>query len=165
MDDTSKKPAADEELSSRDNQHETPIPSAKRKVGSILNVSKKQQNNMLLVNAMKTTAVHSNTSFSSRALELETGTESAATETPHVGSGGRSSATPVPAATQGGTPKGVANAPTPQEPAAKAPAGGGKKKRKRGQAALQSVRNNTLIGMSQGLHFERRVLLKLAQPD
>jgi len=126
-DDTSKKPAADEELPSRDNEHETPTPSAKRKMGSILNVSKKQQNNMLLLNAMMTTVVHSNTSFSSRA--LETGTESAATETPHIGV--RSSTTPVPAATRGGTPKGVASAPTPQEPATKVPAGGGKKKRKR----------------------------------
>jgi len=106
---------------------------------------------------MKNTAVHSNTTFSSRA--LETGS---ATETPHVGSGRQSSTTPVPAATQGGTPKGVAS--TPQDPAAKAPAGGGKKKRKRGQAALRSVRNNTFIGMSQGPHFERRVLFKLAQP-
>jgi len=128
-DDTSKKRGADEELPSRDGQHDTPTPSAKRKVGSILNVSKKQQNSMLLLNAMKTTAIHSNMSFSSRA--LETGPESAPSETPCIGSGLRSSTTPVPAAIRGETPKGVASAPTLQEPTAKAPVGGGKKKRKR----------------------------------
>lgn len=115
-------------MSSRDDQRET-LPSAKRKEGSVLNVSKKQQNNMLLLNAMKTTAIHSNTSFSSHA--LETGIEDATTET-RVGSG-ISATTPVPTAARGETPKGVASAPTPQEPTAKAPAGGGKKKRKREQ--------------------------------
>jgi mediator of RNA polymerase II transcription subunit 6 len=126
-DDTSKKHMVDEELPSTDEEHDTPP--TKRKAGSILNVSKKQQNNMLLLNAMKTTAIHSNTSFSSRA--LETGIENELTETLHAGPGGRSSTTPVPAATRSGTPKGVATAPTPQESGAKGPAGGGKKKRKR----------------------------------
>jgi len=127
-DDPIKKRGADEELPSRDDQRDTPTPS-KRKVGSVLNVSKKQQNSMLLLNAMKTTAMHSNTSFSSYASEI--GTESAPTDVPRVGSGLRSSITPVPGATRGETPKGVASAPTPQEPATKPPAGGGKKKRKR----------------------------------
>jgi mediator of RNA polymerase II transcription subunit 6 len=135
-DESSKKRGADDELPSRDDQRDPPIPSAKEKVGSVLAVSKKQQNSMLLLHAMKTTAIHSNTSFSSRA--LETGTESAPTETARVGSGLRSSTTPVPAATRSETPK-VANAPTPQEPAAKAPAGGGKKKRKREWTPLDGV--------------------------
>jgi len=128
-DHTNKKHGADEDLPSRDDQRDTPTPSARRKVGSVLNVSKKQQNNVLLLNAMNTTAIHSNKSFSSRA--LESGTETAGTETPRVSSDLRSSTTPVPTATLGGSPKGVANAPTPQEPVAKAPGGGGKKKRKR----------------------------------
>jgi len=134
--DTSKKRGADDELPSRDDQRDTPTPSAKRKLGSVLNVSKKQQNNMLLLNAMKTTAIHSNTSFSSHA--LETGTESTLTETAHSSSGIRSSTTPVPSATRGGTPKGVVSAPTPQE-SVKAPAGGGKKKRKREQTLVNGT--------------------------
>jgi mediator of RNA polymerase II transcription subunit 6 len=89
-----------------------------------MNVSKKQQNNTLLLNAMKTTAIHSNTSFSSRV--LETAIESVPSDP-----GVRSSTTPVPATTRGGTPKGVASAPTPQESAVKVPTAGGKKKRKR----------------------------------
>ena len=154
-DDISKKRGADEELSSRDDQRDTPIPSAKRKLGSVLNVPKKQQNNMLLLNAMKTTAIHSNTSFSSHA--LETGIESAATESIHAASGVRSSTTPVPAATRGGTPKGVASAPTPQEAAVKAPAGGGKKKRKREQI-VAVIGAHGLITISQGLPFESRMI-------
>lgn len=136
-DDTSKKREADGELPSRDDLHDIPPPTSKRKVGSVLNVSKKQQNNMLLLNAMKTTAIHSNTSFSSRALEI--GIDSVLTEALRADSGGRSSTTPVPAATRGGTPKGVANTPTPQEPAAKAPTGGGKKKRKREQPVVNGT--------------------------
>jgi mediator of RNA polymerase II transcription subunit 6 len=128
-DDASKKRGVDGELPSVDGQHDESAPSTKRKVTSVLNVSKKQQNNMLLLNAMKTTAVHSNTSFSTRA--LETRSESAPPETPHAGTGMRSSATPAPTATRGGTPKVAASAPTPQEPSAKAPAVGGKKKRKK----------------------------------
>jgi mediator of RNA polymerase II transcription subunit 6 len=136
-DDTSKKREADGELPSRDDQRDTTPSSAKRKVGSILNVSKKQQNSMLLLNAMKTTSIHSNTSFSFRALEI--GIDNASAETLRAGSGGRSSITPVPAATRGETPKGVASPPTPQEPAAKAPAGGGKKKRKRERIVMNGV--------------------------
>lgn len=124
-DDTSRKRGADGELPSVDSQHDESAPPTKHKVSTILNVSKKQQNNMLLLNAMKTTAVHSNTSFSTRA--FETRTESAPPETPQGGM--RSSATPAPTATRGGTPK-ASSAPTPQEPSTKTPAGGGKKKRK-----------------------------------
>lgn len=139
IDDASKKRGADEELPSRDDQHDTPIPSARRKLGSVLNVSKKQQNNMLLLNAMKTTAIHSNTSFSSHALETGPGTESTPTETAHTSSGIGPSTTPVPSAARGGTPKGVASAPTPQDSAVKAPAGGGKKKRKREQTLVNGA--------------------------
>lgn len=127
-DDSSKKRGADGELPSVDSQHDESAPPTKREVTSVLNVSKKQQNNTLLLNAMKTTAVHSNTSFSTRA--FETRTESAPPETPHARTGMRSSATPAPTATRGGTPKVAASAPAPQEPSAKVPAGGGKKKRK-----------------------------------
>lgn len=126
--DTSKKRATDEEPPNIGEQpiSSVALPSPKRKVAPILNVSKKQQNNTLLLHAMKTTAMHSNTTFSSRALELAA--ENSLKEVNQNSAGVRLSATPAP--TAGTTPKGASNAPTPQEPATKAPAGAGKKKRK-----------------------------------
>ncbi|KAH7915117.1 MED6-domain-containing protein [Hygrophoropsis aurantiaca] len=91
---------------------------------------KKQQNNLLMLNAMRTTALHSNLSFSSRALAGEG--ESSLSENQTSGSAQRSSATPAPTVTRGATPKAPSNAPTPQDnPSAKGAPGGGKKKKKR----------------------------------
>lgn len=81
---------------------------------------------------MKTTAMHSNTTFSSRALEMAA--ENSLKEVNHNAAGGRSSITPAP--TAGTTPKGVSNAPTPQETSIKGPAGAGKKKRKSEQPSF-----------------------------
>ncbi|KZP32233.1 MED6-domain-containing protein [Athelia psychrophila] len=122
--DTSKKRVADEELPSTSEPAAGSVP--KPKVASTLHNSKKQQNNLLLLHAMKTTAMHSNTTFSSRALELAA--ENSLKEVNQNSTGARSSITPGP--TVGTTPKGVSNAPTPQEPPAKGPTGAGKKKRK-----------------------------------
>lgn len=121
----SKKRDTDEGLPSTDDQPDTPTPAVKRKVGSSASGSNKQQNNMLLLNAMRTTAIHSNTSFSAHALEINV--EGSSTETPHDV---RSSATPAPTATRAGTPKGAVGTSTSQEPPAKGLAGAGKKKRK-----------------------------------
>ncbi|KAI0651570.1 MED6 mediator sub complex component-domain-containing protein [Trametes meyenii] len=88
--------------------------------------SKRQQNTMLLFNAMRTTAVHAHESFQLPAAP----SEEAVPETPATGTAGRSSVTPAPVP-RGATPKGPSNAPTPQEPPAKGPPGGGKKKKKR----------------------------------
>ncbi|RDB28409.1 Mediator of RNA polymerase II transcription subunit 6 [Hypsizygus marmoreus] len=95
---------------------------------------KRQQNNMLLLNAMRATAAHSKMSLplSTFASNLE----SVPSETPVAHQ--RSSATPGPSSSQGTTPKVVQSAPTPQEPV-KAPPGGGKKKRKRTSLAAPSV--------------------------
>ncbi|KAI0670187.1 MED6 mediator sub complex component-domain-containing protein [Trametes maxima] len=88
--------------------------------------SKRQQNTMLLFNAMRTTAVHAHESFQLPAAA----SEEAVPETPATATAGRSSVTPAPVP-RGATPKGPSNAPTPQEPPAKGPPGGGKKKKKR----------------------------------
>ncbi|KAI0762677.1 MED6 mediator sub complex component-domain-containing protein, partial [Fomes fomentarius] len=86
--------------------------------------AKRQQNNMLFLNAMRTTAVHARESFQLPALAPE----EIVPETP-AATVTRSSATPAPG------PGGLATrassiAPTPQE-ATKGPPGGGKKKKKR----------------------------------
>jgi len=88
---------------------------------------KKQQNNTLMYNAMKSTALHSKISFSSSAAARDG--ESVPPEPLGV-LGARSSATPAPAATTAATPS---NSPTPQDtvPTKGAP-GAGKKKKKRG---------------------------------
>ncbi|KAG6866853.1 hypothetical protein C0991_008789 [Blastosporella zonata] len=101
------------------------IASLKRKVLNSPEEPKRQQNNMLLLNAMRATAAHSKMSLVSSAFAASV--EPAVTEAP--ANPVRSSATPGPSS-QGVTPKVVQSAPTPQEPA-RAPAGSGKKKRKR----------------------------------
>ncbi|KAI0374462.1 MED6-domain-containing protein [Pilatotrama ljubarskyi] len=88
--------------------------------------SKRQQNNMLLWSAMRTTAMHARESFQLPAAAPE----EAVPETPATATAGRSSVTPAPVP-RGATPKGPSNAPTPQDPPAKGPPGGGKKKKKR----------------------------------
>ncbi|KAH7927365.1 MED6-domain-containing protein [Leucogyrophana mollusca] len=91
---------------------------------------KKQQNNLLMLNAMRTTALHSNLSFASRAPAGEG--ESALSTHQTGGAGQRSSATPAPPAARDSTPKIPSGAPTPQDnPPNKGAPGGGKKKKKR----------------------------------
>lgn len=84
---------------------------------------KRQKNDNLLLNAMRATALHSKTSVSSNTLALSA--ENLPEETP-----GPSMATPAPTPSQGeATPQAVP--PQPNEVPAKAPAGAGKKKKKR----------------------------------
>ncbi|KDQ54786.1 hypothetical protein JAAARDRAFT_37889 [Jaapia argillacea MUCL 33604] len=115
-----KKQDETDEPVSTDEEHDLASPSSKRKAAN------KQQNNMLLFNAMRTTAAHSATSFTSR---VHPPASEGAPGTPASGVGQRSSATPAPA---GPVQNPSARAPTPQEVAAvKAPPGAGKKKKKR----------------------------------
>ncbi|KAI0757299.1 MED6-domain-containing protein [Daedaleopsis nitida] len=91
--------------------------------------AKRQQNNMLLFNAMRTTAVHAHESFQ---LPVQP-SEEVVPETPAAATAGRSSATPAPgpggASTRAPT-RAPSIAPAPQE-VAKGPSGGGKRKKKR----------------------------------
>ncbi|KAJ7102281.1 MED6-domain-containing protein [Mycena belliarum] len=84
----------------------------------------RQKNNLLLMNAMRATALHSKTAFS--ASVLETNTEMIVEETPAT-QGVRTSATPAPAPATAKTP---AAPQVPQEPPSRALPGAGKKKRK-----------------------------------
>ncbi|KIM48349.1 hypothetical protein M413DRAFT_22863 [Hebeloma cylindrosporum] len=91
-------------------------------------VPKRQQNNMLLMNAMRTTAVHSKMSFSASSSQ---NVEAIAPDTPAT-TAMRSSATPAPPSQE------VHKGPTtvlPQE-TNRGPVGGGKKKKKRTSLAL-----------------------------
>lgn len=119
----SKQRGEDEEApSSSADDPELSGPPAKRRSAA---THERQQNNMLLWNAMHATAVHASASFTLPAAAPE----STAPDTPVLGSGARSSATPAPAPTRAATPRQGA---TPQEqPPAKGPPGGGKKKKKR----------------------------------
>ncbi|KAF8922261.1 MED6 mediator sub complex component-domain-containing protein [Mucidula mucida] len=92
------------------------------------NKIQRQQNNSLLFNAMRATAVHSQSRFSTAA--FTTMASSITTEpqapspapAPQTAAASRSSATPAPGPTQAATPK---------PPPVPGPPGGGKKKRKR----------------------------------
>lgn len=99
-----------------DTTGDSDIPQEKR-----ADVPKRQQNNLLLLNAMRTTAMHSKMSFSESSLAQNT--ESTEPDTPMTATM-RSSATPAP------TPQ-EAKASTSQEPPTRGPVGGGKKKKKR----------------------------------
>lgn len=100
-------------------------PSNKQKIIPTAGNVRKRQNNSLLLNAMRTTAIHANQSFSPPvALEdipAETPAESVL----------RSSATPAPTTQRGASPKTAISAPPLQEAPVKGPPGGGKKKKKR----------------------------------
>ncbi|KAI0936015.1 hypothetical protein AcW1_000363 [Taiwanofungus camphoratus] len=100
-------------------------PAPKRKSSA---THEKLQNNMLLFNAMRTTAVHANTSFS-----LSTAaSDGSVPDASGPGTEIRSPATPAPMPQRGPTPRRVSNTPAPQEvPPVKGPPGGGKKKKKR----------------------------------
>ncbi|GJE87732.1 MED6-domain-containing protein [Phanerochaete sordida] len=89
---------------------------------------KRKQNNMLMLNAMRTTALHANKAFT-----LPTAvSDSAVPETPASATAGRSSATPAPSQ-RDGTPK-----PSQDNASAKGSTGGSKKrkKEKRGSIAV-----------------------------
>ena len=87
--------------------------------------AKRRQNNMLLFNAMRTTAVHAHESFQLPAAP----SEESVPETPATATAGRSSVTPAPGPGGGIVTRAPSIAPVPQEPA-KGPPGGGKKKKK-----------------------------------
>ncbi|OCH96685.1 MED6-domain-containing protein [Obba rivulosa] len=89
----------------------------------------RQENSLLLLNAMRTTAIHANQSF----IVPSAVSESSVPETPAPAAGPRASVTPAPNLVRGVTPKRASNAPTPQEPPppAKGAPGAGKKKKKR----------------------------------
>jgi mediator of RNA polymerase II transcription subunit 6 len=126
--DPNKKRGAEDELPNPDDQRDITAHQGKGKASALLGAPKKQQNTMLLLNAMRTTAIHSNMSFTSA---FSSGAENALPETPSA-QALRSSTTPVPGGSQGATPKGPISAPTPQEAhPVRAPAGAGKKKKKR----------------------------------
>lgn len=91
------------------------------------NIAKRRVNNLLLVNAMRTTAVYTSQSFSvpPSASEVLAGDPSASIVE-------RSSETPGPASQIAATPRSVSGAPTPQDlPPGRGPQGGVKKKKKR----------------------------------
>ncbi|KAJ7139768.1 MED6-domain-containing protein [Mycena epipterygia] len=118
-DDLKKKPAGEEGTGAgTESRSVSEAPESKAKV------PQRQQNSMLLMNAMRATALHSKTAFSASVLEA-TAAESIP-ETPSV-QGVRNSATPapVPAANTPTTPQ------VSQEPPSRALPGAGKKKRKR----------------------------------
>jgi len=123
-DETTKKRTPEEETIIAD-EGTSSIAPLKRKALNSPEAPKRQQNNMLLLNAMRATAAHSKMSLASSTFAANA--ETAPSETP--GAQIPSSSTPGPSS-QATTPKVAQNAPTPQEPV-KAPAGGGKKKRKR----------------------------------
>ncbi|OSD05932.1 MED6-domain-containing protein [Trametes coccinea BRFM310] len=122
----SKKRAADGEVAPAADATEDLA--GERGLGAAASVSdsKRQQNNMLLFNAMHTTAFHARESFQLPAAP----SEESVPETPVTATAGRASVTPAPVP-RGATPKGPSNAPTPQDPPVRGPPGGGKKKKKR----------------------------------
>ncbi|KAK0473268.1 MED6-domain-containing protein [Armillaria novae-zelandiae] len=123
LDETTKKPAADDLTGAN-----TPIPDDNTNPAD--GNGKRQQNTMLLFNAMRATALHSSSAVSSSAFaqmasstvpptEIQVHAQ-AQVQTPAAGT----QASTVPS--QASTP-----APPPQEPPGRGPPGGGKKKRKR----------------------------------
>ncbi|EIW86452.1 MED6-domain-containing protein [Coniophora puteana RWD-64-598 SS2] len=90
--------------------------------------TKKQQNSMLMFNAMRTTAAHPTLSFASR-LAGTIGDDTLASERMSTAPDTRASAAPTPG-TRGVSPRDASTAPTPQDPSA-AKTVSGKRKRKR----------------------------------
>lgn len=89
--------------------------------------TKREQNNRLLINAMRTTAAHSKLSFTP--ITAEAADNDTAAETP-VPTQVRSSATPAPGSQETSIKGPASTVSQPQEPP-KGPPGGGKKKKKR----------------------------------
>uniref|UniRef100_A0A0W0FXZ7 Mediator of RNA polymerase II transcription subunit 6 n=1 Tax=Moniliophthora roreri TaxID=221103 RepID=A0A0W0FXZ7_MONRR len=113
-----------DELSQIDETEESSA--SKAKATNASGTQKKQQNNMLLMNAMRATAAHSKSALSSSALARSA--ESVPMDTSAIAATNRSSSTPGPAASvasRGTTPK------PPFESSSKVVPGAGKKKRKR----------------------------------
>ncbi|KAI1797600.1 MED6-domain-containing protein [Ganoderma leucocontextum] len=124
-DTAAKKRSQDVETATETGTQEAEALSVARGIPAASSDSKRRQNNMLLFNAMRTTAVHARESFQLPAAP----SEDTVPETPATATAGRSSVTPAPA--PGGTAtRAPSIAPPPQEPA-KGPPGGGKKKKKR----------------------------------
>ncbi|GLB36449.1 putative MED6 mediator sub complex component [Lyophyllum shimeji] len=121
---TKKKTAGDD--STNPEEGISAIASLKSKVPNAPEAPKRQQNNMLLLNAMRATAAHSKMSHPSSAFAASAENMPAETPATHT----RSSVTPGPSSSRATTPKIIQGTPTPQQPT-KAPAGAGKKKRKR----------------------------------
>ncbi|KXN83608.1 Mediator of RNA polymerase II transcription subunit 6 [Leucoagaricus sp. SymC.cos] len=95
------------------------------------NPAKREQNNILLLNAMRTTAAHSRLSYTPISAEAaDTGTAAADTPAPSIAQV-RSSTTPAPGPQEQAVKGSPSTAATTQEAAAKVPTGGGKKKKKR----------------------------------
>lgn len=122
-DDTSKKWSAEDSATAAGEAEISASQSESQKPALTASGPKKQQNNVLMYNAMRTTAFHSKNSFSS-SVSVRDGES-----VPPESLGIRSSATPAPAVTRAATP---ASGPTPQDtlPPKGAP-GAGKKKKKR----------------------------------
>ncbi|KAJ7293222.1 MED6-domain-containing protein [Mycena rebaudengoi] len=116
-DDSKKKITGDESIGT-ESRAVSEAPEAKPKV------PQRQQNSLLLMNAMRATALHSKTAFS--VTSVETNTESVP-ESPAT-QAARKSATPAPAPAATRTPT---TAQVPQESPSRALPGAGKKKRKR----------------------------------
>jgi mediator of RNA polymerase II transcription subunit 6 len=119
---STKKRTADGEASA-DNEGATDISTSKQKVDA----PKRQQNNMLLLNAMRATAAHSKMALASSNFGAATEAAIAAEGVP---TNARSSATPGPSHSQAATPNIPQNAPTPQD-GPKQLISGVKKKKKR----------------------------------
>ncbi|KAJ7456637.1 MED6-domain-containing protein [Mycena latifolia] len=120
IDDLKKKTPGEESGAGTESRGASEAPESKPKVPP------KQQNSLLLMNAMRATALHSKTAFSASVLETNAASETVP-ETP-AAPGVRNSATPAPAPVTAKTPT------TPQvsqEPPSRALPGAGKKKRKR----------------------------------
>lgn len=133
-----KKPSGEEVLSgTRGTGESTPSQLDKQRTGGSAgtNVTKKQEYNMLMMNAMKTTALHSTLTFvAPRSLVPDI--ESNPPESVVPGTSRRTSVTPAPVG-RGTTPRpSSSNASTPQDTTgAKSSAGAGKKKKKRASLA------------------------------
>ena len=121
--------------------------SAKRPASSST-PSKKRQNNMLLMNAMRTTAAHARQSF----VLPTAASDSTIPGTPATGTAGRSSTTPAPSVAQrAATPKiASAQAAPPETAATKGQPPKKKRKRKSGPGHRQhaTLKRYTMTGMS-----------------
>ncbi|KAG6332330.1 hypothetical protein ID866_6758 [Astraeus odoratus] len=127
---TTKKPATQDMLPSGDSTEPTSTQLGKQKTGGGLSGPKKQQYNMLMLNAMRTTALHSSLTFSSQRTSAADN-DSSAPESVAAGASQRTSVTPAPAG-RGTTPKAPpSSASTPQDSTAPKGSSGAKKKRKR----------------------------------
>ncbi|KAI6133288.1 MED6-domain-containing protein [Pisolithus croceorrhizus] len=129
----SKKSSGEEMLSgTRETGESTPSQLDKQRTGNAgTNVTKKQEYNMLMFNAMQTTASHSTPTFTAQR-SLVSDVESNPPESVVAGTSRRTSVTPAPVG-RGTTPRGSSSgASTPQDTTgAKISAGVGKKKKKR----------------------------------